>query len=168
MHLKNSNRNSACDMWPCEKATSLSLLYKQILQSVIVFKQLFLRKKQGQENFLLICLFQGTRNRCFSLGIFIFKAYTPKTALLSEKDTFLLKALCLHSHYTPPSSGSILCKLTFRFLHCHKWNIHTKPIMKQLHTGAHTGNRLPRDRNKCADCCSSTMNSLTGPSVGTP
>ena len=40
--------------------------------------------------------------------------------------------------------------------------------MKQLHTGAHTGDRLPHDRNKCADCCSSTMNPLVGPSLGTP
>lgn len=59
MHLKNSNQNSACDMWLYEKATSLlSLLYKQILQSVTVFKQLFLRKKRTR-TFYRFVYFRG-------------------------------------------------------------------------------------------------------------
>lgn len=43
-----------------------------------------------------------------------------------------------------------------------------KHSMKQLHTGAHTGDRLPHDRNKCADYCSSPWALWWDPVWGLP
>ena len=82
---------------------------------------------------VLFILGAGERQMFLIRDIYFQSVNTPKTALLSEKNTFLVKAFVFILTITP-SSGSILCKLNFQISSLPQVEHNKK---KNLHTGTH-------------------------------